>query len=255
MKFFYSASVMGYGFGYKWHDKYNFPNFTRVTRTLTYEKRVGLPFAIIRYGDSVWNRVGLHNIGFFDWVLDYIIYGKRDISNLIVSIAGYDWQIEAMVKYFEETNLNPAGIELNFSCPNVKSFNNREIPKTKYPLYLKLNYTQDPFEYDLTNVEGIRLNSVPVKFGAVSGRAAKEKNWEWIKKHVNYGLNVAGCSFTHIHEITDLLKMGCSEIGIGSMIMIVPKAVEYLGTINAFVTQGAQWVIENPDVRYTRVER
>jgi len=257
MKFFYSASVMGYGFGYDWHKKYNFPNFPRVTRTLTWDKRKGMPFAIFKYGDTVWNKVSLHNMGFFNWLLDYTFYDNSiyDISNIIISIAGYDWQIESMVKYLEESDLNPAGIELNFSCPNVKSFNNIKIPKTKCPLYLKLNCTQDPFEYDLTNVENIRLNSVPIKFGAVSGKAAKEKNWEWIKKHTNYGLNVAGCSFTKIDEITDLLRMGCSEIGIGSIIMTNPKAVECLGTLSAFMTKDTQWVVENRDVKCSTINK
>jgi dihydroorotate dehydrogenase len=257
MRFFYSASVMGYGFGYKWHKKYNFANFPRVTRTLTYDKKRGWPFAIIKYSDSVWNKVSLHNMGFWNWVLEYTFYdgSMRDLSNIIVSIAGTDEEIREMVSYLNESDLNIAGIELNFSCPNVESFNNREIPESEFPLYLKLNCMQDPFEYDLTNIKSIRLNSVPKKFGAVSGRAAKEENWEWIKKHVNYGLNVAGCSFSNIHEITDLLKMGCSEIGIGSMIMTHPKAIEYLGTVSAFVTQGAQWIVENRDTQCTKIER
>ena len=128
MKFFYSASVMGYGFGYKWHEKYKFPNFPRVTRTLTCDKNMGLPFAIIKYGDSVWNKVGLHNMGFYNWMLDYTFYDDPmyDLLNVIISIAGTDEEIEEMVDCLNQSDLNIAGIELNFSCPNVKSFNNRE---------------------------------------------------------------------------------------------------------------------------------
>jgi len=230
MKFFYSASVMGYGFGYDWHKKYNFPNFPRVTRTLTWDKKLGIPFAILKYGNTVWNKVGLHNMGFFDWCLDYTIHGNTvyDLSNVMISIAGYDWQIKGMINYIEESDLNIAGIELNFSCPNVKSFDNREIPKTKYPLYLKLNYTQDPYEYDLDNVAGIRLNSIPTIFGGLSGKAAQLKNWKFIENHNWQGLNIAGCSFTNVDDIRILSNMSCSEIGIGSIIMTDPKFVESL---------------------------
>lgn len=230
MKFFYSASTMGYGFGYKWHKKYDFPMFPRVTRTLTWNKKRGLPFAILKYGDSVWNRVGLHNMGFFNWVLDFTFYdgSMYDLSNVIVSVAGHDWQIREMIKYAELAELNIGGVELNFSCPNAPSFNNREIPKTKYPLYLKLNHTQDPYEYDLTGVEGVRLNSIPTVFGGLSGRVAKEKNWAFIKKFNYEGLNVAGCSMTRTTEMSELEDIGCKEIGIGSIILTNPRLVEQL---------------------------
>lgn len=232
MKFFYSASTMNYGFGYRWHTKYNFPDFPRVTRTLTWDKKRGVPFAIFKYGGSVWNRVGLHNMGFFNWALDYTYYDMfmYNLSNIMVSIAGYDWQIKGMIKYLEETNLNVGGVELNFSCPNIISFNNREIPETKYPLYLKLNCYQDPYEYDLDNVTGIRLNSVPGKlFGGWSGKKAQECNWHKIKIYNYQGLNVSGCSITSMDDVKYLEKeCGCKDIGIGSIIMTNPKFVESL---------------------------
>lgn len=233
MKFFYSASTMGYGHGYKWHKEYNFPNFPRVTRTLTYDKKRGLPFAIIKHGDSVWNRVGLHNVGFFNWLLDYTFYdySAKDLSNVIVSLAGYDDQIEEMITHIESARLHVAGIELNFSCPNIKSFNNNRVPETNIPLYLKLNHTQDPYEYDLNGVKGIRLNSVPTKFGGLSGKAAQQKNWEFIIKFIHEGLNVSGCSFVSKFDLIKLKDMGCTEIGIGSVIMINPRFVEILGEL------------------------
>jgi len=230
MKFFYSASVMGYGFGYRWHKKYNFPNYPRVTRTLTWDKKTGLPFAIVKYGDSVWNKVSLHNIGIFNWLKKRYKYQPE--SNIIVSIAGYDTQIENMLYLFEDMKLNIAGVELNFSCPNIKGFNNVIVPKTKFPLYLKLNHTQNPYDYDLNNVAGIRLNSVPTLIGGLSGKAAQKKNWVWIERYINYGLNIAGCSFTSINDIMKLLEMGCREIGIGSIIMTNPRLVEQIGAIN-----------------------
>jgi len=227
MKYFYSA--MGYGDGYKWHKKYNFPNFPRVTRTITHNRKIGLSFAILKFRNSVWNRVGLHNMGLTKWLNYY--YSRLDCHDIdiILSIAGSDSEIKYMTQVIENLNLhNIKGIELNFSCPNVKGFNNKEIPKSKYLLYLKLNYLQDPYEYDLDNIKGIRLNSIPTIFGGLSGKAAKEKNWEWIKRHIKEGLNITGCSFSNMSDIIELSHIGCKEVGIGSTILTNPILIEML---------------------------
>lgn len=231
MEFFYSASVMGYGFGYDWHRNYEFPNFPRVTRTLTWSKKVGVPFAIMKCGNSVWNRVGLHNTGWSEWVLK-----RTPNPNITLSIAGFDWQIKSMIDFFEGSDLDIGGIELNFSCPNVEGFNNREIPRTKYPLYLKLNHLQDPYEYDLNDIREIRMNSVPGKYwGGWSGEAAKKKNWQKIRLYNREGLRVAGCSITSLDDIKRLEDRGCESIGIGSVMLTDPKLVESLeGTNDGF---------------------
>lgn len=230
MEFFYSASTMGYGIGYRWHKKYNFPSFPRVTRTLTLKKKRGIPFAILKFSDNVWNKVSLHNIGFWSWMLEYVLFTQYNLSNVIASLAGTDEEIELMINYIEPIMFKIKGIELNFSCPNVKSFNNKKIPKTKYPLYLKLNYNQDPYEYDLDNITGIRMNSVPGRYcGAWSGKKAQKYNWPKIKMYNYQGLNVAGCSITSIDDIKYLKEYcGCKEIGIGSIILTNPKFVEKL---------------------------
>ena len=96
----------------------------------------------------------------------------------------------------------------------------------KHPIYLKLSYNQDPYDYDLTDVVGIRLNSVPWFIGGLSGKAAQEKNWSFIKRYKE--LNVAGCSFTSMDDIKKLEDMGCKEIGIGSTILTNPKLIDTL---------------------------
>lgn len=226
MKYFYSAAVMGNGSGRLWHKMYNFSNFPRVTKTLTFYSKIGTPFAIMKYRHSVWNRVGLHNIGFFDWIYKY--KNNNDLKNIIVSIAGTDLQICVMVTILERYNIG--GIEFNFSCPNVKSYENKKIPYSRHVIYLKLNYKQDPFKYDLDKVQEIRLNSVPSKyFGAWSGKKAQEKNWKKIKEWTKEGLKIAGCSFLNMEDIKKLEDMGCSNIGIGSTILSDPKLIESIG--------------------------
>lgn len=225
MNYFYSASVMGYGAGRKWHKNYNFPNFPRVTKTLTWKPKYGVPFAILKFGDTIWNRVGLHNIGILNWKRYYM--SPSTSSNTVVSLAGTDYEIESMVYMLKRSCI--AGIELNFSCPNHRSFNNKNIPKSNHPIYLKLRHDQDPYKYDLDNVAGIRLNSVPWVVGGLSGKAARKHNWVFIERFNKEGLNVAGCSFVNNYDLFCLKELGCKEVGIGSTILTNPKLIERLG--------------------------
>lgn len=230
MNYFYSAAVMDYGEGREWHRYYNFPDLPIVTKTLTWNPKIGIPFAILKRGNSVWNRVGLHNIGFFEWFKKYYLTWSDDFrKNVIVSIAGPYWQIESMIGLFEAVpDYYIGGIEINCSCPNVKSYHNIVIPKTDISLYLKLNYLQDPYDYDLSNVSGIRLNSIPKYFGGVSGKAAQKYNWDYIKKFNREGLNISGCSITSNEDIKILEDLGCKDIGIGSIILTNRSIVEGL---------------------------
>ena len=225
MKYFYSAGVMGYGNGRFWHKAYNFPNFTRVTKTLTMVSKVGHPFAVIKVGNTVWNKVSLHNMGIWNW------YYKNYVGegNIIVSIAGTDPEIAFMIRSFL-AHIHISGIELNFSCPNVKSFKNKRIPLSKVPLYLKLNHLQDPYEYELDKITGIRMNSVPKFFGGVSGKMAQEYNWPLIEKFNKEGLNVAGCSCNTVEDLKRMEDIGCKEVGLGSIVLTNPHLVETLSS-------------------------
>lgn len=221
IKFFYSAGAMGYyGEGYLWHKFFSFPKLPLVTKTLTRYNKTGLPFAVMPIGNSVYNKVMLHNIGLLKWIEKT---PKEEYKNITASLSGCDIDIAYMLCILE--NYDIPSVELNFSCPNVKDYHNKKIPKTNKKIYLKLNHTQDPYNYDLDRVEGIRLNSIK-KFGVgASGEVAKEKNWNFICKFNKEGLNVAGCSFNSMVDIKRLVKMGCKEIGIGSVILTNPSLV------------------------------
>lgn len=228
MKYFYSAAVMGYGWGRWWHKFFDFPNFKRVTKTLTYMEVNGLPFAVCRIGKSVWNKVGLHNPSLVWWYLDNVWEKDVDLSNIIVSIAGPPWELQNKMIPFLNT-LDIAGIEINYSCPNHKSYTPLYYHDySKHPVYLKLRYDDDPYQYDLDNITGIRLNSVPAFGGGMSGKYAKKYNWQAIKNWTKDGINVAGCSFTSHDDIVRLEDMGVKEIGIGSTILTYPRLIESL---------------------------
>ena len=224
MIFFYSSGSMAYGNGWWWHKYFNFPHFPRVTKTITANNKIGMPFAIFRAGNTIFNKMSLPNKGIMWW-----INSTNHSPITTVSIAGTDDEIENMVYQLNIMSYYIPSIELNFSCPNVKSYENKRIPHSTIPLYLKLNHTQDPYKYDLNMINGIRVNSVPCIFGGMSGRAAQKYNWNFIKKFNYEGLNVAGSSFLSINDILFLKEYcGCSEIGIGSTILLKPSLIESL---------------------------
>lgn len=139
-------------------------------------------------------------------------------KDLIVSIAGSDNEIDYMVNILNQYELN--GIQLSFSCPNVQDNKNKKIPISKHPLYLKLNYKQDPYQYDLSKICAITVNSVPCIFGGGSGEFAKKYNFPFIKKFNQEGLNVIGASFTNQTDIKYLEEYcGCNTIAIGSVML------------------------------------
>lgn len=225
MKYFYSAGAMGYGEGYWWHRFFNFPILPFVTKTLTLYQNKGNKYLIIPdFRGSIYNKVGLDNIGIYNFI------GKYRYSNVprTISIAGPDEYIKKMMDLIDLFLPKEDSVELNFSCPNIKSFNNRVIPETNRDLYLKLNWTQSPYSYDRSNIKGVRFNSIPLKYCGGSGKIAQKKNWGLIKILNRHGLNAAGCSAQNFEDIKKLEDIGCKEIGIGSVMLTHPKFVERL---------------------------
>ena len=224
MKFFYSAGAMGYGDGWWWHKFFNFPKLPFVTKTLTLYPKKGYKYLIIpNFRGSVYNHVALANIGLFNFKR---LYGSKVYNTVrTISIAGGS-SIAYMISIIDNFFPKKDNIELNFSCPNVKSFENKYIPKTNRKIYLKLNYKQNPYDYNLDRVYGIRLNSIPLKHFGGSGKIAQEKNWKFIYKYNKDGLNVAGCSARNFDDVGRLEGLGCTEIGIGSATLTNPFFVK-----------------------------
>jgi hypothetical protein len=220
MQYVYQAGAMGYGDGYRWHRffGFKFPRFPIVLKTVTINKVKGRPYAVMRIGKSVFNNMGLPNNG-----LDWLLRNIKLTQNMFVSIAGTDDDISHMVQILD--NFKIGGIEYNFSCPNIKGYDNRIVPLSKHPVYLKLNCNMDPYKYDLTRVVGVRLNTIPCWLGGGSGRFAWERNYQFAKKYIKEGVKVTGASWTSIDDINRLVDIGCKEIGIGSVMLINPQLV------------------------------
>lgn len=234
MKFFYQAGAMGYfGEGWFWH-KYvkggEFPKLPFVTKSITIGARRGYPFAVMRFGQSTWNKISLHNMGFSEWVNLYSKSGYENSDRLILSLFGTDNEIEIMVGYLEFHKIPLAGIELNFSCPNSADLEHHKLPDTSYPIYLKLRYNQDPYKFDLDKVKRIHMNTVPMFKGGVGGKMAQNYNWNFIMKFgFVEGLPVAGASWTNRTDLQCLRNdLGCTDFGIGSVIITRPRWVKNL---------------------------
>ena len=227
MKFFYQSGAMGFGDGYFWHKMVDpFPEYPIVTKTFTMQKKIGKPWAIgfIPYlVKSTWNKVSLHNPGLENYYEEY----DNCFKDIIVSIHGYDDELDLMCTMLEDSDIK--GIELNFSCPNTTNKYNKRIPETDHPLYLKLNYKQNPTHYDLDKIERIHLNSIPTEYGGISGKYAQQYNWDYIQKwNKEIDTPIAGCSWTSIPEIEQLRRMGCEYVGIGSQMLTVPDVVRQI---------------------------
>ena len=220
IKFHYSAGSMGWGNGRFWHRFISLPDFPRITKTVTLKPRIGRPWAIAHLGTSIWNWQGLPNTGFTNLMRKEPFF-KHPV---ILSIAGSDNEILVMVDYIERHHPeNIIGIELNFSCPNVKDHKNKSIPESRLPLYLKLNCKQSPQDYDLSKISKISVNSVPCKIGALSGKLAQKKNWKFIKQHID--LPISGASWRTIDDLHQLLDMGCKNIDVGTVLLTNPRLV------------------------------
>lgn len=78
--------------------------FPKVSKTVTLTPKIGCSFAIVRLPlvKSTWNHIGLHNKGLQYWI------DKFHKSDIIVSIAGSDSDIQYMCDMLEEIDI--AGI-------------------------------------------------------------------------------------------------------------------------------------------------
>ncbi len=126
------------------------------------------------------NKIGLRNPG-IQWVLDKHAAGKLDLSDKLISIHGFnaaDWTL--LLKACQ--TLQPLGIELNMSCPNVGEINwpeglFAEAVATGVPVVVKL----PPVCYEEMAEQAVQAgvrsfhccNTLPVQAGGMSGQPLK----------------------------------------------------------------------------------
>jgi len=261
-----ASGALGYdGLGWPWekaliplglHDPWL---FTSITKTLTWEPRIGnlrwhKPWDCVRrIPNGAVNAVGLTNPGFRWWmdtVAPRVNAGK--LPPLIVSIDGTDHSFARSMAR-ELDHIKVVGVEINFSCPNTPDGIRCSVddvirvigairPGCRHPLIAKLSVVHDA-ELIVPalrgQVEAIDINSVPwdlvfpgqpsplAKFGggAVSGRTAQGLTWEYLRRLVSIGdMPVIGPSVWDYPDINSLLGMGACAISFGSIFLHDPTA-------------------------------
>lgn len=206
----------------RWLGKIDPSLFTIVTKTLTRWPIKGNlsmwhPWTCVKLlKGGVVNAVGLTNPGFdywFEHIAPKIDFTK---SKIVVSIMSDS--IEDLVYMVGKLNeLAIVGIEINWSCPNVKGHNPKNshlviagtlsvAEASKHPVLIKVGVTHDveTIIYAVREVaEAVNINSIPwpvvypgvtsplAQFGSgggVSGQVAQELNWELVDRIVKINL-------------------------------------------------------------------
>lgn len=222
-----------------------FPEWPRTTKSLTSTPRRGYPWAVLRRGKTVWNRVSLSNPG-LDWWLE----NCYDPS-LILSVAPEDdWDLMRIYERLKGRHL--AGLEINLSCPNyhelkisILSEDHWQDSPKDIPLTIKVGVEQDVgwMDYHWDRISRVTINSVPWLVGAVSGKAAQARNWKLLRelnerfdRRKRIGLNpktpskprIVGCSITCAEDVKILEALGIEEIALGTVCFTNPSFVKTL---------------------------
>lgn len=230
-----------------------------VTKTITYEPKVGNPQPRIYEGDSfIINSVGLENPGIDRFLMDFSRqYGKIKIP-LIISISGNSIsEFKELARRLNELS-DIRAIELNLSCPNVDSEglafgsepsriaavvdNCKEV--SKFPLIAKLSPFQSinsdfAIAAEKAGADALSLiNTVPAmkldinKFdsflgaqsGGMSGPAIKPialKMVYEISRTVNIPVIGMG-GISSGDDAIEFLMAGASAVSIGTMNLVDP---------------------------------
>lgn len=261
MEFIAASGALGFdGKGYWWEYPLKIINmfdtslFTPITKTLTYLPEEGNCnkfnyFSCVRIlKDGVLNVMGLPNPGIYEWAKN-----NSDFKG-IVSIYpdNNDCTLRQMLKELNKMDIK--GIELNMSCPNVRStdyifdFEGHETEwilkeareNTDLPIILKLSVTnriENIFPRIEKYIDAISINSVPWKYahpytkspfeslggGSLSGKVVQHYTWRFAEQLTRItNVPIIGCSVWDYDDIGTLYKMGCKAISFGSIFLKYP---------------------------------
>jgi dihydroorotate dehydrogenase (NAD+) catalytic subunit len=231
--------------------------FTPITKTLTAAPREGNlkmwhPWTCIKLipGGSVV-AVALTNPGLPWWIRHIGPRINRKQQPQVCSILGDTPQeVASMAESLNSVDL--AAVEINASCPNVSSSNlltNSQAVieacqlakgRCRHPLLLKLKVTHDAetiVPAVASYIEALDINLVPWQIvypgrksplerlggGGVSGRAAQEHNWAFMRKLIAIGsIPVIGPGVWDYADIARIREQGAKAVSFGSIFMTYP---------------------------------
>ncbi|MEM1166843.1 MAG: hypothetical protein AAGI30_11195 [Planctomycetota bacterium] len=203
--------------------------------TFTRRARAGRVWRIlktVRYDPftRAWvNKIGLRNPG-IEAVAARVRAGSLDVSRSVLSIHGFD-----DAEWFElieiAAAIQPLGIELNMSCPNVGEI---DWPPTLFdravasgrPVVVKLPPVNYREMLDQAMAAGVRTfhacNTIPVPAGGVSGKPLKPVAMQCVRE-VRDRLETIGGAFAVIggggitapSDIDDYARAGATHVAVG----------------------------------------
>lgn len=214
------------------------PGATPTLGTFTALPRPGRLWRIVRtvrYSPSTgaWvNRIGLRNPG-IDWLARRVARGRENVSGALVSIHGFD-DGEWAALLDKAAMLQPLGIELNMSCPNVGHVNwpqwlfSRAAVTAESAgilLVVKLppvNY-REIVEQSLEG--GVRwfhcCNTLPVPAGGISGKPLKPVALQCVRDIVARSSSagariIGGGGITTPADIDEYADAGAARFAVGT---------------------------------------
>jgi dihydroorotate dehydrogenase len=210
---------------------------TATMGTFTVKDRPGRPWRImktVRYYPRLkaWvNKIGLRNPG-MGWVMKNAKAGKLDPTDKLISIHGFgpdDWW--SLLDDIEK--LQPLGVELNMSCPNVgeiagpSDLFGRAVA-TGVPVVVKLPPVNYLATAESAVKQGVRwlhcCNTLPVPAGGLSGaplkpiainciRELRQKDWM-------QGIGIlGGGGIRQAGDIDEFAQAGADRFAIGTIVM------------------------------------
>jgi dihydroorotate dehydrogenase len=154
--------------------------------------RIWRVLATVRYYPRMraWvNRIGLQNPG-IDWLVKRVATGRVDVADKLVSIHGFtDSEWYTLLERI--AGLDPLGVELNMSCPNVGHVSwpddlfERAVA-TGVPVIVKVPPVNYDEMVDRAHAAGVRTfhccNTLPNPGGGMSGKPLKPLSLQCIQE-------------------------------------------------------------------------
>ncbi len=230
--------------------------FTIVTKTLTRYPRKGNlrwshPWSVVKKvgREGIVNAIGLTNKGIEWWVREVAPHIPEEFKIVVSIEADDEKETVEMIEILRGQKI--LGIELNLSCPNTPSTDQKTTEKilsicqaaceaSPFPLIAKLSYTHDYLKIAAAlgkKIEAVSINSIPwqaihgdrpsplAQFGGggVSGKSIQPFSWKMVAEisHTTK-IPVIGPSVWDYDNIEKLFKRGAMAIGFGSIFVHHP---------------------------------
>ena len=198
------------------------------------------------------NRIGLRNPG-IDWLVGRVRSGRADVAGALVSVHGFsddDWR--ALVE--KAASIEPLGVELNMSCPNVGEVDwpedlfGRALGAMGSPERVVVKLPPVRFEGMLASAldAGVRAfhccNTLPVPGGGLSGKPLTPLSLRCIAdvraaaaaRSIDGLTIIGGGGITTTGDIDAFAEAGATHVALGTHVF-TPRALWSDGLVRPLI--------------------